>query len=434
MLSAFKNFLVTFLVGALLFGLIGYFVASYLTGVISDILSGEHNRLDEIINNSSVSTDEGNGGENNDPNLVVPDGDSFTFLIIGTDYRPDVYSDYYNEAGDRTELVDGYSEPLGVLATDVRYINATWMTLVRADKEKREFVSCYISPETRVAAPEGYTTLGDVYGRYGASVLCDYVGAMTGLDIDYSFLIDGINGEDFLSQMGSVKFELSADIYSEGRYHVSASTSIIEVTPDTEETETTDTTAESEQAAVEPKDDPVKPEENEEKEEGGDEPEEAPETEIVDNTLVLGAGNQSLSDYSVFILNTFKERSLDDITIKSTYILDMVEQYLRKCAGWSESDLTQKIMDITRGRSYGDDKPSTTQPLTGEFNDPYGSKPVLATNLSHENVSEIYSMLYAIEYFEYTEMVYPGMYSEVADCYIPDISAAVDFFKDYRSN
>lgn len=428
MLSAFKNFLVTFLVGAILFGVIGYFTTGYVSGIVSGILDGESDKLDSIIHNTPEDTDNKDNGPTVDPNLKVPEGNSFTFVIVGTDYRPDVYKNYYNSEDDIKELVDGKTsseDSVGILDTSVRYINATWITLVRADKENREFVSCYISPETRVKAPSGYTTLGDVYGRYGISVLCDYISAMTGLNIDYNFIIDGINGEDFLSQMGSVKFDLATDIYSGGKYHISASTSIVEVEPE-------ETTADSE-TTEKPKDDPK------ESEESTDEGEEEPvETEIVENVFVLGSGKQSLSSYSLHILNTFKEMSAGDIDIKSAYILSMVKSYLLKCAEWSEADLTQKMMDITRERYYDEDGSKApwggSNPLSKMFDDPYGSKPVLATNLSYEKVADIYSMLDAIEYFSYTEMIYPGTYSETENRYIPDITSAVELFSKYKAD
>ena len=446
MLSAFKNFLVTFLVAALIFGLLAYFTAGYVSGIVSGILDGEKDNLEDIISNAPAETDESDDEPNPvDPDLKVPEGNSFTFLVVGTDYRPDIFKNYYHTYEDLDKLVEGLDTPestVGILGTKVRYINATWIMLVRADKENREYVSCYISPETKVNTPTGDTTLGDVYGRYGMDILVEYLEAMTDLKLDYTFIVDGIHGAEFLSSMGSVKFELECDIYNGGKYHISASTSVetilvTESVPDESES------ASSESETPEPADEPEEAdneeptEDGQSSEENSDDPEELPyETEIIENNLVLKSGEQNLSDYSVHIINTFKEMSGEDIGIKSKFLFDILEGYLRKCADWSEEELTEKMKELAREKNYylEDDSwidPETLPIVNGTFEDPYSSKPVLATNLTAETVGEIYSMLEAIEYFEYTEYVYPGSYSDTEKMYIPDTQAALDFFSKY---
>ena len=95
MLSAFKNFLVTFLVAALIFGLLAYFTAGYVSGIVSGILDGEKDNLEDIISNAPADTDELDDEPNPvDPDLKVPEGNSFTFLVVGTDYRPDIFKNY----------------------------------------------------------------------------------------------------------------------------------------------------------------------------------------------------------------------------------------------------------------------------------------------------------------------------------------------------
>ena len=454
MLSAFKNFLITFLVAALIFGIVGYFTAGFVSGIVSSILDGEKDHLEEIINNTPENTEKDDKPEDPDPDLKVPDGDSFTFVIIGTDYRPDIYKDYYHTYAELDELAGGYTDPgstVGILGTSRRTVNATWIVLVRADKENREYVSCYISPETRVGTPSGDSTLGDVYGRYGTTVLCSYIEAMTRLEVDHSFVIDGINGIDFLSSMGSVKISVDSDIYAGTKYHMSASTSVLthEIVV-TDPPESTDESTNDTEAPNEGRDDDPKEEQKDDNKEDSasesaeSEPEEILfETEIVDNVHVLDKGTQSLSDYSVHILNTFKELSADDITVKSTFVLDMVEGYLRRCADWSEEELTSKLEGLCAAKDYfgstdedddtdnGTDGDNENDTLNGSFDDPFASKPILATDLNMDNIGNIHSMLEAIEYFEYSECVFPGSYSDEEKMFIPDTSSALEFFAKY---
>ena len=50
MLSAFKNFFVTFLISALVFGAAAYFATQFLTETISGIFDAESSELDHILN------------------------------------------------------------------------------------------------------------------------------------------------------------------------------------------------------------------------------------------------------------------------------------------------------------------------------------------------------------------------------------------------
>ncbi|MBR3848187.1 MAG: hypothetical protein IKM21_02725, partial [Oscillospiraceae bacterium] len=372
-----------------------------------------------------------------DPNQKVPDAESFTLLIVGTDYRPDMYKDYYHTYEDIDKIAGGLKESgstVGILGTKIRYINATWIALVRADKENREFVTTYISPETRVSSPSGDTTLGDVYGRYGLTVLCDHVEGLANLKVDHSIVIDGERGIEFISSMGSVRFELVSDIYSGGADHLSASTSVITsiIEESDPESESASESASDSESSEKVSDDP--PEEaNDDKKgkddkntaEDGDDPEEqSVATEIVDNVLVLEAGIQSLSDYSVHIVNTFKELSNEDVKVKSTMILDMVESYLRRCSDYTVDELKDKFKRLTWGQS-GE--------ISEYFSDPYATKPVFATNITSEDLPEIHAMLEALEYFDYIEYVYPVSYSEEDKVFIPDTHTALEFFAKYKN-
>ena len=98
MLSAFKNFFITFLVAALVFGVAAYFATRFLTDTITGIFEEESDVLDSILNpTETASPPETSGTE--DPPPVEDDpldieGDSFNMVLIVTDYQPDVFSDY----------------------------------------------------------------------------------------------------------------------------------------------------------------------------------------------------------------------------------------------------------------------------------------------------------------------------------------------------
>ncbi len=407
MLSGFKNFLITFLVAALLFGLVGFFATKYVSGVVTDILDGEKDKLDDILS-SPDQTEEIKKEPEKDPDLKVPDGNSFTMVFVATNFYPDKYDNYYGygtKVDDVIKKANKEKDSLGALSTKFRYLNATCIVLVRADKENREYVACYISPETKVTSPSGDVTLGEAYGRYGMNTLCDYITVMTGLEIDYRFLIDGHRFDEFIALMDPVKFDLEGPIYSMGKYHVSFKE------PLETETETA--------ILTEPKETEKKDEKDAKTSEGDkDDSEKIPEK--VGNSVVLKKGkDQDFNNYSVYILNTFKEFSAEDVEMKSKLSLHILKEYLMLFEKMKEDELVEKLKDITEEK-YED------------FEYVYSWKNALATDMKAEKGKDIHSMLEAIEYFDYSEMIYPGEFNPETKMYDPDVKTGFEFFKKYR--
>ena len=142
MLSAFKNFGVTFLISLAIFGVIAYFATGFVTGTVTDILQNEHDKLSEIIQNNDPVSDETEDISDNPD--VTPEkeilGESFNFLIVTTDYRPDAFADYLPAQEDiklgrlnQTKPTDYF----GYLSSEYRVTNVTSIVAVRIDKERQ---------------------------------------------------------------------------------------------------------------------------------------------------------------------------------------------------------------------------------------------------------------------------------------------------------
>ena len=54
-MSALKNFVITFLISALIFGSVAYFATQFLTDTITGIFDAEKSELDSILNPSNPS-------------------------------------------------------------------------------------------------------------------------------------------------------------------------------------------------------------------------------------------------------------------------------------------------------------------------------------------------------------------------------------------
>ena len=406
MLSALKNFAVTFVIAAVVFGTIGYFATRFVTATVSDILDNEMTELDNILSGETETestTGETTESDANNPSPgtedPLPDGKSFSFLVVTSGYRPELFGDYLPTAADLDTLrskVANYvtaSDSFGVLSKNYRERQATSITLVRADRERREYTYTYISPETRVYTSTGYHTLGEIYDLYGYEHICDYVTALTGITIDYTFLLDGYNFDEFLTLLGTVYVNTPKDIYAEGTYHTTRSGYSVEQVG-----------------------------ENGEK-----------YTNQYPNTFVLSAGNIEFTAYSAQIMNTLKERSSADIETKGKYTVDLVKAYLTKLAEMDKETFRTTMHALlvlsdaqSATKTWNADGTVSEEPAT----------PILESNFTEAEVDAVYEMVHAMTEFPSNTITYPGNYVTETDAhgayFDPSIRDAVKQFLPYR--
>lgn len=392
MLSALKNFAVTLLIAAVVFGVVAYFATQFVTATVSDILGSEMSNLDDIISgeeNFGEETESGAESAENSEEVILPEikGNSFTFLVVCSGYRPEIFVDYLPTTEDLRDRVNGFktaSDSFGILAKDYREIQATSIVLVRADKERREYTYTYLSPETRVHTSTGYLTLGEVYYLHGYEAIGEYVRGLTGIEVDYTFLLEGYNMEEFIYNFGEVPVYNPKNIYAEGQYHTIRS----EIT-------------------------------REYINEDGE--------EIVDhynNSMVLSAGDISFTEYTSHILNTLKERSSAEIEMKGTYSVAIVEAYVKKLGALSLDDFALKLEKALAVPENPD--PESKEPADG----------ILQSNFTIEEIPEVYEMIRAAQEFSSSVILYPGTYipaTEEMEAYFePDLKNAVKRFMQYR--
>ncbi len=424
MLSAFKNFGVTFLIAALLFGILAYFATGFVTGTVKNILEDEQNELDQIIQEGNEQETEGEESTETapvDPELKIPEGESFNFLLLATDYRPDLYDTYAPSLatmGKTNWLEVAPEETLGLLTGDYRKVRLAGITLVRIDKEKRQVVYATVSPETRVYTAYGYMTLSQVYNVYGKQNVTDYVTALTGLKLSYTFLVNGYNLDELVSVAGAVTVYNTKDIYSDGTYN----------------TMQYETTVES-------------------VDEDGN-----PYTEHLPNTWLIGTGEQTLYGETLYRMLSVVERSNSDVNAKSAYTSAVAEQYL-KMLGSLEDDKRMILMAqlITREADWGNieglqapDKSGETRPAEDndgedEITDPADrwtaelfepDTPIVETDYTMNDYESVSEMIEAVTYFESVYLTYPCTYvqaTEEQEAYFKaDTEGGIKMFMDYR--
>ena len=295
MLSALKNFGVTFLISALVFGVIAYFATLFVSSTVNNILDDESKDLTEIISSEGPSPEETQAPEEQeDPEREdLPEGESFNLLLVTTDYRPDLYNDYRPSAETIEEKTAGLEDAIptiGLLSADFRSVNATAIVLVRADREKAQYLFTYFTPEMEVYTPGGNRTLSEVYTLYGISTLSEYVNAMTGLKIHYTAVVEGYHFDDLAALLGPVTVTLPRDIYSDGtEYNMNYETLVERIGTDG-----------------------------------------YPWTEHVQNQWIMGAGENVIDGDKLYTLSITAEHTEADRDAKMSYTLDIVRAYIEK--------------------------------------------------------------------------------------------------------
>lgn len=432
MLSAFKNFAVTLIIALVIFGLGAYFAFGFLTSTMNSLLTSEKEKLEHIVNKD----DNDPSGSEEDPVIPVnPDevieGESFSFLLVITDYRPELYGDYMpgdiqllsSQAEEKENDKKNPYEDLGYLSSDYRESTAAAIVLVCADKENEQYTYTYFSPAGRMYTPAGYHTLGEAYSYYGIDVLTEHIHALTGVMPTYRMTVNGYNLDEVVDLLGSVTVTLSRDIYFDGTTYT------------TEHEHTRDAVDEDGEEYI----------------------------EHIPNTFVMGAGGVILDNENIGVLAAVKERSMADINMKEEYILDAVRQYLAKLADMEEENLQIVVSMLTlneadwisiegvgeeteSGESDTDEiyvPPSEDNPwwsaesgvapaeteeapesaetsdseTEGETEEPEETvylfepeTPILETGFTAAELEKIGGVLQAIELFDDTTVSYPGKY------------------------
>ncbi len=422
MLSAFKNFGVTFLIAAIIFGVVAYFAVGFVLDTVDSIMEDEKNKLDNIIQHPDGAE------ETDDPELVDPndkelEGESFNFLVITTDYRPDIYDDYLPLLDD-INMEDWneveYEETAGFLAEKYRRKSASSIVFVRVDKENQRYIYSYISPQIRVYTSSGYRTLAEVYEYYGKQVLADHVNSLTGLTPDYTVLIDGYNLDELTELLGNVTTTVSRDIYSDGMYY-------------SMQYETTHTSLTS----------------------GGDE-----RIEHIPNTFVMQKGDITTDADILYSLLSVKEHSISDLKAKEAYCLDILMKYLGSVGAMEEKD--QKILLaklITKQSDWGNieglgetvviepETSAETERETAAVDDSDTGAPwntlrgepedaIISTNYTMNDFDGITELLAAISDFESVILTYPCTYvaetAESSDYFSANYESALALYAPYK--
>lgn len=218
--NSLRNFFITFLIAILVFGICAYFITGFIYDSIDGLLSG---------NNKPVETTEGVSGDvTTAPSEVINplddiDGESFTVLLIGTDYRPSVYDDYHPDVASQypsfpsSEKLIGYGGALPEYP--YRTVHADAVMLIRVSKEKQTIAYLSIPSNAQLNIGGVNTTVADLYYEKGLDYFVSKMSGITGVPIDYYALASIELLDNVVNALGSVTYEVPCNMeYEDDTY------------------------------------------------------------------------------------------------------------------------------------------------------------------------------------------------------------------------
>lgn len=243
MLSATKNFVLTFLIALIIFGLIAYMLVGLVLNNLLGVDGDDTNTPEDTV---ETPNDDGQGSIG----IQFGDGgESFNILLVGTDYRPSEFVDYdpemlellYGITKDEVVPVDPPSDvkpnpgsvvsderfwsPDGLVAddgslifsggfytVDYRVIETDALVLLRADKERQQFTYTVFPTDVYVDMSGRYIKLSEIYGRYGLDILLNKVYAMTGIAIDNYAVVSMEDFPGLVDTLGGINYNVPCDM------------------------------------------------------------------------------------------------------------------------------------------------------------------------------------------------------------------------------
>ena len=220
MSSVIKNFLVTFFLSLVIFGLLAYGIIQGVGKIFSGDQPGGETDSPGTGISAGRETTESTGADSLKPletiindkgeSIVVEpeeeQSDRFSILLVGTDYQPDVHADY-----DLSE----YNASIVGFGVKPRKINADAMVLVRFDQKSKTIAFLPLPAKMRVSVGGIYTDLSAVYQSKGIEYLCEEVKGLTGIRPDYYAVADIPQMAAIIDELGGVNFTVPVNMYYE---------------------------------------------------------------------------------------------------------------------------------------------------------------------------------------------------------------------------
>ncbi len=199
---ALRNFIITFAVSLLVFGIMAYAGVGFVLNTVigSDPATTIPPAITLEGDDPAVDPDDTSEDPSFTDEIV---GDSFNILLIGSDYQPEIFDDYdYEERWPGPGFPDKRNRPW----------SADMIILLRVDKSNRQFVICPISRNVRVEVDGQHMRLGSTIAKKSTQYLCGKVSELTGLPIDYFIHVRVGMIASCIDALGAITFDIPQDM------------------------------------------------------------------------------------------------------------------------------------------------------------------------------------------------------------------------------
>ena len=378
-----RNFGIIFAVSLVILGIIAIIACGYVADTVCAIFEDRGDELDDLLASDPKETT-GIGNEGEDDRLTRPiNGESFSWLMIVSDYRPSVFKNYFPTSAKDVDKLEDF----GILDDDYKLVEATSIVLVHADVETREYVIMTFPTATKVDTAFGTVTLGELYAIDGANALSKKVSAMTGLEIDYYSVMHSSDLTLIANTIGSIECTVPVDIAYDGKNYVTL--------PEKKEEDTSK------------KPDTTKAD----KDEDGKDKEDKDETTEPETTYVSEidrASSVRLAKKLMAALLYYDDT--DGIDDEMLILQSFANGLMLNLSDDSDGSLTQEFSSV--------------------------QKKMVKTNITKDDVLANAEVIRAYSWFKIQTLTYPGKFIKGKagreGFYNPDIDAAISFFADYR--
>ena len=195
MAYSIRNFAISFLIAAVVFGVIAFF------GVrVAERAFEKDKKTDPGASDTDVDADDDTDTDDDPDNPIQ--GRSFSFVLIGSDYQDNTFTDY--EIDPTIETL--YSPRLKCADTVI---------FVRYRVESKELIICPIPTSAKVDVKGVSMTLGEAYHYEGAEFVAHKVASLVGITVDYyaSTTMQGLS--DIIDYIGGIKYYVPCDMVYE---------------------------------------------------------------------------------------------------------------------------------------------------------------------------------------------------------------------------
>lgn len=205
MLRSLRNFIIMLCLSGVIFG----FAAYYASGILVECLGP---MFGITVNNSEQTDDIGdNENDDNKDSLGMTDTESFSMLIINTNYKPSQKSEYRPYDIERFPQNESVIQPSSA-SIKGKPIEATDFIILRGNALKNEYTYTYLPASLVLNVKGEEITLNEIYRDLGVTFLAKKISAITGFDINFWTVYDIEDIAKISNLLSGVYFNVPYDL------------------------------------------------------------------------------------------------------------------------------------------------------------------------------------------------------------------------------